>query len=46
MASKAYLGFFKKVAEERRHMQPGVGDRVPHLEHLILQKHLLAVPRP
>jgi hypothetical protein len=27
-------------------LEPGVGDRVPHLEHLILQKHLLAVPRP
>jgi hypothetical protein len=27
-------------------LEPGVGDRVPQLEHPILQKHLLAVPRP
>jgi hypothetical protein len=30
----------------RRAMQPSIGDRVPHLEHLILQKYLLPVPRP
>jgi CheY-like chemotaxis protein len=26
--------------------ESGVGVRVPHLEHLTLQKDLLAVPRP
>src|SRR5438874_12541683 len=26
-------------------MQPSVGDRVPNLEHLILQKHLLPGPK-